>query len=62
MFSNCSFRHIPTLFVATTTIFGGIIPFVNSQYTIEELDLPKRIVISKEAHLVMILSSASLPF
>ena len=58
MSENFSLRHIPTLFVATTTTFGGLIPFYNAEYAIKELGLPKRIAVSREAHPVMILSSA----
>jgi len=35
-------------------------PFYNAEYAIEELGLPKRIAVSKEAHPIMILSSARL--
>ncbi|PVI00098.1 hypothetical protein DM02DRAFT_593351 [Periconia macrospinosa] len=58
MFENFTLAHIPTLFVATATTFGGLMPFFNAQSAIEEFGLPKRIAISKEAQSVMILSSA----
>jgi hypothetical protein len=58
MFSHFTWTHIPTLFVATATTFGGLVPFFNAKYAIEEFGLPKRIATSKEAQSVMILSSA----
>ncbi len=58
MLPQFSLRHIPTLFVATATTFGGLMPFFNAEHSIRELGLPNRIAISKEAHPVMMLSSA----
>jgi hypothetical protein len=50
MFANFSLRHIPTLFVATTTTFGGAMPFYNAEYAIKKFGLPERIAVSREAH------------
>lgn len=58
MFSNFALAHIPTLFVATATTFGGMIPFFNAYSAIAGLGLPKRIAISKEAQTMMIFGSA----
>jgi len=60
MFDDFSLRHIPTLLVATTTTFQGLMPFWNVEYAIEELGLPKRIAVFKEAHPVKIFSLARL--
>ncbi|KAF3492348.1 uncharacterized protein GIQ15_01865 [Arthroderma uncinatum] len=57
MFEDFTAWHIPPLFVATVTTFGGLIPFWNAGYAIEEFGLPKRIAISKEAQAVMITGS-----
>ncbi|KAF2645169.1 hypothetical protein P280DRAFT_444626 [Massarina eburnea CBS 473.64] len=58
MFENFTLAHIPTLFVATATTFGGLMPFFNAEAAIEELGLPKCIAASKDAQSAMILSSA----
>lgn len=58
MFDQPVLRTIPPLFVATATTFGGLIPFYNAQYAIEEFGLPRRVAISKPAQSIMILSSA----
>lgn len=58
MFENFTWYHAPTLFVATATTFGGLMPFFNARAAIEEFGLPKRIAASSEAQSVMILSSA----
>ncbi|KAJ6499806.1 hypothetical protein DFH09DRAFT_945135, partial [Mycena vulgaris] len=52
--------HIPSLFVATATTFGGLMPFFNAEHAILEFGLPLRIAASKPAHWqsIMILSSA----
>ncbi|KAK2800366.1 hypothetical protein FQN49_008931, partial [Arthroderma sp. PD_2] len=57
MFEHFTAWHIPPLFVATVTTFGGLMPFWNAGYAIEEFGLPKRIAISKEAQAVMITGS-----
>ncbi|CAG8950225.1 hypothetical protein HYFRA_00008463 [Hymenoscyphus fraxineus] len=57
MLSHFTLRHIPTLFVATATTFGGLMPFFNAEAAILEFGLPKRIAISQPAQSVMILSS-----
>ena len=58
MFKNLSIRHVPTLFVAAATTFGGFMPFFNAEYAIEKFGLPKRIARVKEAQAIMVLSSA----
>jgi hypothetical protein len=58
MLDHFTARHIPTLFVGIATTFGGLMPFFNARYAIEEFGLPKRIAVSKEAQSIMILSSA----
>ncbi|KAL2819087.1 hypothetical protein BDW59DRAFT_151683 [Aspergillus cavernicola] len=58
MFSNIALNHIPPLFVATTTTFGGFIPFFNAEYAIKEFGLPDRVAISKPAQSVMMTSAA----
>jgi len=58
MFETLSVRHVPTLFVAVATTFGGFMPFFNAEYAIEEFGLPKRIARVKEAQAIMVLSSA----
>ena len=57
MLSHFVLRHVPTLFVATATTFGGLIPFFDAEYAILEFGLPKRVAISKQAQSIMILSS-----
>jgi len=49
MSASFSLYHIPTLFVATATTFGGLIPFFNAEDAIREFGLPERIAISKPA-------------
>lgn len=58
MFSHFAFHHLPTLFVAFATTFGGLMPFFNAEYAILEFGLPQRIAVSKPAQSIMILSSA----
>lgn len=50
-------RHIPALFIATTTTFGGLIPFFNAERAMLEFGLPPRIASSQPAQAVMITSS-----
>ena len=57
MFENFSVRHIPSLFIAAATTFGGLVAFFDAEYAIEGFGLPRRIACSKEAQAVMILSS-----
>ncbi|EZG06236.1 hypothetical protein H106_04021 [Trichophyton rubrum CBS 735.88] len=57
MFEHFTAWHIPPLFVATATTFGGLMPFWNAAYAIEEFGLPKRIAVSKEAQAIMITAS-----
>ncbi|KAM5439824.1 hypothetical protein MferCBS31731_004234 [Microsporum ferrugineum] len=57
MFEYFTAWHIPPLFVATATTFGGLMPFWNAKYAIEEFGLPKRIAVSKEAQSVMVSGS-----
>ncbi|EEQ30555.1 hypothetical protein McanMca71_000741 [Microsporum canis] len=57
MFDNFTAWHIPPLFVATATTFGGLMPFWNAAHAIGEFGLPNRIAISKEAQAVMITAS-----
>lgn len=57
MLGHFSLIHVPPLFVAAATTFGGLIPFFNAEYAILEFGLPQRIAISKPAQSVMILSS-----
>lgn len=58
MFDHFTLRHIPTLFVATATTFGGLIPFFNPAAAIRDFGLPERFAVSQEAGAVMVLSSA----
>ncbi|CAG8981796.1 hypothetical protein HYALB_00004739 [Hymenoscyphus albidus] len=58
MSSQFALGHIPALFVATATTFGGLMPFFNAEHAILEFGLPQRIASSKPAQSVMILSSA----
>ncbi|KAL8646340.1 MAG: hypothetical protein Q9226_006901 [Calogaya cf. arnoldii] len=58
MFADFALRHIPPLLVATALTFGGLMPFFNAEYAIQEFGLPKRIATSKPAQSVMIISSA----
>lgn len=58
MASQFTFAHIPTLFVAAATTFGGLIPIFNAEYAILEFGLPPRIASSNPAQSIMILSSA----
>lgn len=57
MFENFSLFQVPSLFVATATTFGGLIPFFNAESAILEFGLPQRIASSKPAQAVMIVSS-----
>lgn len=57
MFDHFSLFHLPPLFVAAATTFGGLIPFFNAEYAILEFGLPQRIASSRPAQSVMILSS-----
>jgi hypothetical protein len=58
MFEGFTLRHILPLLLATTTAFGGFMPLRDPEGAIRLFGLPRRIVISKTAHPVMILSSA----
>lgn len=58
MFADFALRHIPSLFVATATTFGGLMPFFNAEHAILEFGLPQRIAISKPAQSIMVVSSA----
>ncbi|KAL3478519.1 hypothetical protein BJX99DRAFT_224262 [Aspergillus californicus] len=58
MFENFALNHIPPLFVATTTTFGGLLPFFAAEYAIREFGLPERIATSQPAQAVMITGSA----
>jgi hypothetical protein len=42
MLAHFSLRHIPTLFAAAATTFGGVIHFFNAEYAICEFGLPQR--------------------
>ncbi|KAL4781647.1 hypothetical protein BJX76DRAFT_363447 [Aspergillus varians] len=55
MLSHFALHHIPPLFVATATTLGGLIPFFNAEYAIQEFGLPQRIAVSKPAQSIMIL-------
>ncbi|KAJ6537715.1 hypothetical protein B0H19DRAFT_1270132 [Mycena capillaripes] len=55
--SNIAFPHIPALFIATTTTFGGLIPFYSAELAMLEFGLPPRIASSQSAQAVMIASS-----
>ncbi|KAJ6537701.1 hypothetical protein B0H19DRAFT_1003421 [Mycena capillaripes] len=54
---NFALRHIPALFIATTTTFGGLIPFFSAERAMLEFGLPPRIASSPPAQAVMITSS-----
>ena len=58
MFADFALRHIPPLFVATATTFGGLLPFFNAEYAIVEFGLPQRIAVSKPVQAIMVASSA----
>lgn len=58
MFAYFALRHVPPLFVATATTFGGLMPFFNAEYAIREFGLPQRIAMSKQAQSIMVTSSA----
>ncbi|KAK5991834.1 hypothetical protein PT974_05220 [Cladobotryum mycophilum] len=51
-------RHIPPLFVASATTFGGLWPFWSPRDAMLEFGLPERIANSPAAHPVMVLCSA----
>ncbi|KAL0567218.1 hypothetical protein V5O48_014776 [Marasmius crinis-equi] len=57
MLSHFSPWHIPPLFIATTTTFGGLWPFFNARAATLEFGLPPRVANSPEAQSVMICCS-----
>ncbi|KAB8073003.1 hypothetical protein BDV29DRAFT_158025 [Aspergillus leporis] len=58
MLDHFTFRHSLPLSVATTTTFGGLIPFFDAEYAIRAFGLPQRVAISKPAQSVMITGTA----
>ncbi|KAF2874768.1 hypothetical protein BDV95DRAFT_486310 [Massariosphaeria phaeospora] len=58
MFDQFTWTHIPALFVATATTFGGLLPFFSAKRAIEGFGLPKRFAVSKEAQPIMVFCSA----
>jgi hypothetical protein len=58
MLDHFSITHLPPIFVATATTFGGLLPFFKPEYAIQEFGLPQRIAISKPAQSVMVVASA----
>ncbi|KAJ5678711.1 hypothetical protein N7462_006955 [Penicillium macrosclerotiorum] len=58
MLSHFCLRHIPPLFVATTTTFGGLLPFFDAEYAIRAFGLPRHVASSRSAQSVMLTSAA----
>ncbi|KAK1236108.1 hypothetical protein PQX77_000652 [Marasmius sp. AFHP31] len=58
MLPSFSLRHIPALFVASTTTFGGFWPLFNAKAAILDFGLPPRVAKSPEAQSVMKCCSA----
>jgi hypothetical protein len=58
MSTRFGLRHIPPLFAAVATTFGGVIPFFNAEYAIFEFGLPRRRAVSKPAQAVMAVAMA----
>ena len=59
MATGFSPRHIPALFIATTTTFGGALyPLASAAGSLREFGFPPRVQKSKEAQSVMIIGSA----
>jgi Domain of unknown function (DUF4267) len=58
MFSQFTSRHIPPLFIATATTFGGLWPFIHAESAMMEFGFPQRVAISRPAQAVMVVSSA----
>ncbi|KAL4810665.1 hypothetical protein BDV18DRAFT_155277 [Aspergillus unguis] len=55
MLPHFTLSHIPPLFVATSTMLGGLLPFFNAEKAILDFGLPPRIAASKPAQSIMIL-------
>jgi hypothetical protein len=58
MFENFELRHIPPLFIATTTTFGGMMPLWNPEKALLTFGFPPRIATSKTAHPVHTVGSS----
>lgn len=58
MFEHFSSYHIPPLFVATTTTFGGLWPFFKPRDVMVEFGFPVYIAETRATHPVMMTSSA----
>lgn len=58
MFENFHLTHIPVLFVASATTFGGLWPFFDARGATAEMGLPRRFGDSPEARAVFTLCSA----
>jgi hypothetical protein len=57
MFEHFRLTHIPMLFIASTTTFGGLWPFFNVRGATAAMGLPQRFSDSKEARTVFTLCS-----
>ncbi|KAI1098280.1 hypothetical protein F4804DRAFT_132007 [Jackrogersella minutella] len=57
MFEHFKLRHIPPLFVACSTIFGGLWPIFNAKAAMLEFGFPEYIANSSPAYPVMVSQS-----
>ncbi|KAK4032421.1 hypothetical protein C8A01DRAFT_20506 [Parachaetomium inaequale] len=57
MFDHFRLTHIPSLFVATATTFGGMWPFFDAPAATADMGLPRRFSESKETRAVFQLCS-----